>query len=161
MRRKRPSRLRDDLSRKGIKHKKNIREGSGARAPGPFFVNKTFSVIFSGRWYNNCGKRNSDRLVGPPRFAGIIPAAHGLRSKCRFAALPSLRTWYNNCGRHSSDRPVGPPRFAGIIPAAHGLRSKCRFAALPSLRTWYNNCGRHSSDRPVGPPRFAGIIYIL
>ena len=114
MRRKRPSRLRDDLSRKGIKHKKNIREGSGARAPGPFFVNKTFSVIFSGGGgiIIAASAIRTDRSVRPA-LRGIIPAAHGLRSKCRFAALPSLRTWYNNCGRHSSDRLVGPPRFCG------------------------------------------------
>ena len=26
----------------------------------------------------------------------LIPAGHGLRSKCAFAPLSSLRTWYND-----------------------------------------------------------------
>lgn len=34
-------------------------------------------------------------FIGLPGFAGIIPAIHGLKSKCCYAALPFLRAWYN------------------------------------------------------------------
>ena len=131
MRRKRPSRSRDDLSRKGIKHKKNRSVGSGVKAPGPFFVNKTFSVIFPGRWYNDCASaiRTENRsaplcgdYTGNLRLVVKMPPA---------VALSPLRTWYNDCAKRNPARfhradllrrdYTGNPRLVEKMPPAASL----------------------------------------
>ena len=64
---------------------------------------------------------NPKRLCRFAPLCGDYTGTHGLESKCRFAALPFLRTWYNDRTFVQSEAALP------LRPALRGLYREPRF----------------------------------